>query len=457
MRPILSLVLIFTLVLRNAVCGAEWKAGVAKVQITPGKPLWMTGFAARTNVSQGTLQQLYAKALALEDASGRRAVLVTSDLLGFPAVMSDHIAHLAERQYDLPRERLLFNSSHTHGAPALHSPTHFMYGPRASAEPWRDIEEYTRDLERKIVIVIGAALKELQPARVSFGQSETDFGVDRRKETDRAVRAFVPNPDGRVDDAVPVLRLDSEEGRCLALVFGYAAHPTTAIDGPALYQFSGDYAGFAQEWLEREYPGAAALFVQGCGGDIMVSPRGTVELAGKYGGQLGAAVNKALNGSLRTVHGPLKAVLEKFPVEFATPPNRETLEKNLKHGDVYHRWHAQEMLKILDRDGQLAAKYPYTLKVWQFGQDLTLIAMAGEVVVDYDLRLKKELGADALWIAGYSNDVFAYIPSRRVLEEGGYEGGDAMIFYVQPGPFAPSIEETIVGKVHELVERARTR
>src|SRR5438094_495920 len=178
------------------------------------------------------------------------------------------------------------------------------------------------------------------------------------------------------------------------------------MEGPALYQLSGDNAGFAQEWLEREHPGATALFVQGCAGDIMVSPRGTVELARKYGGQLGAAVNKALNGSLRTVHGPLKAVLEKFPVEFATPPNRETLEKNLKHGDVYHRWHAQEMLKILDRDGQLAAKYPYTLQVWQFGQDLTLIAMAGEVVVDYDLRLKKELGADALWIAGYSNDVF---------------------------------------------------
>jgi neutral ceramidase len=113
------------------------------------------------------------------------------------------------------------------------------------------------------------------------------------------------------------------------------------------------------------------------------------------------------------------------------------------------------MLKILDREGHLPSTYPYPLQVWRFGEGLTLIAMAGEVVVDYALRLKKELEPGPLWVAGYCNDVFAYIPSRRVLEEGGYEGGGAMIYYLQPGPFAPSIEETIVRKTHELVDRTR--
>jgi prepilin-type N-terminal cleavage/methylation domain-containing protein len=119
--------------------------------------------------------------------------------------------------------------------------------------------------------------------------------------------------------------------------------------------------------------------------------------------------------------------------------------------------HAQELLKMLDRDGRLPTEYPYPLQVWQFGPDLTLIAMSGEPVVDYALRLKKELGADSLWVAGYSNDAFAYIPSLRVQHEGGYEGGGATVGARLPGPFAPSIEETIVRKVHELIERTRVQ
>jgi len=158
---------------------------------------------------------------------------------------------------------------------------------------------------------------------------------------------------------------------------------------------------------------------------------------------------------LPSVSGPMKAAYEEFPVAFATSPGREELRAQLANKDVYHRNWADAMLKILDRDGHLPTQYPYPLEVWQFGQDLTLIALGSEVVVDYDLRLKKELGGDKLWVASYCNDVFAYIPSLRVLQEGGYEGGDAMVYYGQPGPFAPTIEETIIGKVHDLIAQVR--
>jgi hypothetical protein len=113
------------------------------------------------------------------------------------------------------------------------------------------------------------------------------------------------------------------------------------------------------------------------------------------------------------------------------------------------------MLKILDREGQLMTDYPYTLQVLQFGDDLTLVALAGEVVVDYSLRLKKELAPANLWVAANCNDVFAYIPSRRVLEEGGYEADSSMMFYGLPGPWDSSIEEVIVAQVHEVVRRLR--
>jgi hypothetical protein len=221
-------------------------------------------------------------------------------------------------------------------------------------------------------------------------------------------------------------------------------------------QFSGDYAGFAQAWLEKHHAGATALFIEGCGGDANPYPRGSIQLAQQHGEELAAAVEKELVRELQSVRGPLKTAYEEFPVAFATPPSREELQAQLESKDVDHRNWAGAMLKILDQDGHLPAEYPYPVEVWQFSQDLTLIALGGEVVVDYDLRLKKELGAEKLWVAGYSNDVFAYIPSLRVLKEGGYEGGGAMIYYGQPGPFAPSVEETIIGKVHDLIRRVRS-
>jgi hypothetical protein len=113
------------------------------------------------------------------------------------------------------------------------------------------------------------------------------------------------------------------------------------------------------------------------------------------------------------------------------------------------------MLDILERDGRLPDRYPYPVQVWQFGRDLTFLALAGEVVVDYSLRFKNLYGWNNTWVAGYSNDVFAYIPSLRVLREGGYEGGGAMIGYGQPGPFGAAVEETIAEKVDEVVRRAR--
>jgi hypothetical protein len=115
--------------------------------------------------------------------------------------------------------------------------------------------------------------------------------------------------------------------------------------------------------------------------------------------------------------------------------------------------HAKLLLGILDRDGKIYDRYPYPVQVWRFGSGLTLIALGGETVVDYSLRFKTEYGWDTTWVAGYSNDVMGYIASHRVLKEGGYEGGGAMVNYGRPGPLGDTVEEVIAGKVGELVTR----
>ena len=114
------------------------------------------------------------------------------------------------------------------------------------------------------------------------------------------------------------------------------------------------------------------------------------------------------------------------------------------------------MLQVIAKDGKLPASYPYPIQVVHLGKELTLVALGGEVVVDYSLRLKRELAGPAVWIAAYSNDVMGYIPSVRVLNEGGYEAGGAMRYSsTHPGPWAPTVEERIVSKVHELDKRLK--
>ncbi|MCX6615407.1 MAG: neutral/alkaline non-lysosomal ceramidase N-terminal domain-containing protein [Acidobacteria bacterium] len=434
----------------TAASRSEWKAGVATVDITPAKPIWMAGFAARKKPSEGVARRLYAKALALEDRRGQRVVIVTSDLLGFPRAVAEPIAERIGRQYRLRRDAILFSSSHTHSGPVVRESLTSMYaldGQQAAA-----VLEYTAALQDKVVEVAGAALKDLAPATLSLGFGEAPFAVNRRtkKETGYVIS---PNPAGPVDRRVDVLKVEGAGGRLRAVLFNYACHNTTL--GGDNYQIHSDYAGVAQETLETAHPGVTALFMLGCGGDANPDPRGTMALVDTHGASLAAAVDKVLAGGMRSLSGPLRPVFDRVNLPFAPAPPREEWQARLKSKDVYQQRHARDMLAILDRDGRLPSSYPYPIQVVRFGKDLTMVALAGEVVVDYDLRLKKELGAERLWVSGYCNDVFAYIASKRVVQEGGYEAATSMIYYGQPGPWAPEVEEVLIGKVHQLVRKLK--
>ncbi len=427
-----------------------WKAGAAAVDITPEGPLWMAGFAARKEPSNGVYQRLYAKALALEDGRGQRAVLVASDMLGFPGALAGRIAARIEKEHSLGRERLLFNASHTHGGPVVDGVLPVAY-PMSEAQ-WADVRRYTRQLEEKIGILISCALEALRPASLHFAETTAPFAVNFRVRTARGW-IHAPNPEGAVDRSVPVLRVDGADGKPYAVVFGYACHPTVV---PAIYQFHGDFAGFAQEAIERRYPGATALFLQGCGGDAKVSPRGTLDLARAYGELLGAIVVHAMEGKMSPVRGPLKCAFDTVKLPFAHTPSREELAARLKDANVFQQRLARHLLAQLDAGGRIEDSLPYPVETWSLAPDLKLIALGGETLVDYALRLKRELTGAKLFIVGYSNDVSCYIPSERVLAEGGYEGGDAMVYYGRPSPFAPGLEDKIIARVREQVEKVKS-
>ena len=414
----------------------------------------MAGYGARTHPSEGVRQPLFVKALALEDQTGAKSVIVTSDLLGFPRVVAEPIARECQGKLGLSRERLALNSSHTHSGPVIGDMLRPAY-PAMTAQQQEVIKRYTAELIVKVEETVSRAMANLAPASLAFGQGEAGFGVNRRRVTLRQL----PGP---VDPDVPVLSVRDAGGQLRAVLFGYACHNTTLGD----YQINGDWAGFAQAQLEQSYPGAVALYAQGCGADINPLPRYqgndpqlqtyAVELARNYGKTAAVAVDLVLHNQMKAVEGPVRAAYSLVDVPFHNVPSREELATRAQDesagGAAVRRW-AQYMLERMTKEGKLPDRYSYPVQIWQFGSGLKLIVMGGEVVVDYSLRLKREYGWNDTWVAGYSNDVFAYIPSLRVLHEGGYEGGGAMIPYGQPGPFGAAVEEIIIEKIADLMRK----
>jgi hypothetical protein len=279
------------------------------------------------------------------------------------------------------------------------------------------------------------------------------FAVNRRNNPEGEVPRLREQGKlvGPADYAVPVLAVRDMDDQLKAIVCGYACH-ATVLSG---YQWSGDWPGYAQMALEEAFPEAVAMVWAGCGADQNPTPRRGEQLAEQYGAELADAAGEVLSGVMPPVDGNLAHRYSEIDIAFASLPTREQLESTAANGQGAEAGRARKLLAEWDRQGELSAAYPYPVQTWQLGRNgPAFVLLGGEVVVDYSLRLKAELGATT-WIAGYTNDVMAYVPSRRVLAEGGYEGGGAMVYYGLPSAWKLEVEEKIVDEVRRQVGEVR--
>jgi len=415
--------------------GAEWQVGVAKVDITPTEPVWMAGYASRDHPAEGTVHPLWAKALVIEDSGGEKVVILTTDLIGSVRELSDAVGDRVKESTGMGRERILINTSHTHSGPVVVGCADVAHG--MDEEQLATARAYYDVLEDKLVRVIEESVERMRPAKLSYGVGEAKFAMNRRNAT------------GPVDHGVPVLRVADESGGMIAVLFGYACHNTTT----AVYQINGDYAGYAQIALEESHPGVTGLFMVGCGADANPEPRGELTVAEDHGRELAAAVDRVLATDMTEVGGPLAVAFGRVALPFVDPPDAAGVKRLEDEGNVYQQRLAKLLTNRLAEKGSLDSSYPCPVQVVRFGEDLCMVAIGGEVVVDYAIRLRREFDDERLWVAGYSNEVFAYVPSERILAEGGYEGGGAMVYFGWHGPFKPGVEELVVGLAKELMDR----
>ncbi|MDY0170279.1 MAG: neutral/alkaline non-lysosomal ceramidase N-terminal domain-containing protein [Thermoguttaceae bacterium] len=438
---------------QQAWCGEAWKAGAARVCVTPEQFMWMAGYGGRKEIANGKYTDLWVKALVLEDSNGRRGALVSFDLIGIDRDLATSMCSLLEEHFGLKRQQVALCFSHTHSGPVVGrnlEPLHFR---QLDAEQQALIDQYAKDLEQHVVACVGKAIENLEPASLTWGSGTATFAVNRRNNPAAQVPELREQNalKGPHDHDVPVLAVRTAAGRLKAVAFGYACHATVLSD----QSWCGDYPGFAQDELESRHGDCVALFWAGCGADQNPLPRRELELARQYGRRLADAVSEVLAGEMKPVAGRLGAAFREVPVMLDKLPTVAELQQTAESGNRYEQARAQMHRERIEAGQPMSESYPYGIGVWVLGDQVEWVFLGGEVVVDYALRLKSERDGTATWVAGYANDVMAYIPSLRVLNEGGYEGKTAMVYYGPPTAWAPQVEETIINAVGALAAEAR--
>lgn len=427
---------------------AAWQAGAASVDITPRESVPLAGYGGKTRMSDRVEHPILIKALALRDETGETSVLVTADLVGLSTRMVERIATMARMRHGIARERLILNTSHNHSCPVTEDVLWLYYEFTPEEEEAKD--RYTARLYEQYDEVIGRAIANLAPAELAFEQGLAGVAVNRRRSRGPESRKL----GGQVDHDVPVLTVRAGD-RMRAIVFGYSCH-TTALGGLSI---NGDYAGFAQLEIEKSFPGSVAMFVQNCGGDANPLPRirgkdmEATALAGMYGRILAEAVRQVIAGKMIPLGGPLRAALGETSLMLQPGLPLEELRQRVPNLTGMPKREFEHFIRQYETLGSLPDRVSYPIQVWRFGPEFTLIALTGETVVDYSLKFKAAYGWNSTWVCGYNNDLLSYVPSLRVLKEGGYEGVTGMFEYGHRAPYTETVEERITEKVDELMKK----
>jgi len=455
----LSVVISLFVVCRSGLTKSPLKAGFATAKITPPVGTALSGFGDRDFDSagaKGVHDDLYARALYLSQGE-REALIMGFDLLFFSRQESDRIKAAIGNKIGLAPHEILLNTSHTHTGPKVGN--------------WYYTESDPFYLDRLEEITIKAAEEAKQSSqRVTLwaGETRTRVPLSRRKPLADGTVAFAPNPDGPVYDFLPFVVFRSRDEVPICLLFSVACHPSTIKGDERANFISADFPGAAAAKI-GQFPGKpAALFLQGAGGDAKASVigrdldqwrGGTWEDVAAVGRMIASEIQSAILQGLREVKPLLNMALVEMKLPLAAPPAREALTSLLESPEsraegapvdlLVRRMWAEEQIALLDRGFGLRTEVPVLVQGMQLGRGLRIIGVEGELVAELGSLIRDFYGSGITFPLGYSNGAQMYLPTSRMIREGGYEV-ESFWEYRQPAPLAEGVEGHFLKALEEL-------
>ncbi len=435
--------------------------------ITPDHPVFMHGYGARTHKSEGVHDPIMMKAVLIQ--TDKSLLMVTIDTLGSDRSFIVGIKNALKDAFGLEHAEVMINFSHTHHSVFLTGRDVSLRrgGYSMGQEKWPLSEEeliYTEDelyydyIEETLLRMVRHCYANLTEGDLLIGRVDSDFGISRRLPDGQGGVQWKPYYGGKIDKDLFVLKLVDADQNVKGILYNYGCH-TTAM-GSTNYLFSGDFAGKTSDWLEKAYPGAIAIFLQGCAGEIkpMKSADGdkfkscTYEEMEEAGVDLAKEVAQLMESGSFTPVGSsgFRSVLldpyiytEQTPVEFY-----ENIMNDPTAGEFYQN-SARRTIQAI-QDGTIQDRVPLFISIWQLDEETRIVSIEGEVSTQYALMIKKMFGTGKTLVLGYTNGVFCYIPTAQMIHEGGYEA-TCNYFFGLRGPFVPEIEDIIIGQIAKAV------
>jgi len=425
----------------------QLKAGVSKVNITPPVGIDLGGYTGRINPSQGIHDNLYAKALVLDNGE-RKIAIVTTDLVAWPFDCNRHMKFcgLIEKKTKINKENIMITASHTHSGPD------------------RKDEDYISVLQKKIIGAVYVASQNMKKAQIGVGKGEVK-GIGFNREGL-----------GDIDTELGVIKVEDLDRNSIALFTNYACHGV--VLGPKNLLISADYPGAMQEFIEKA-EGGIAMFTQGACGDIdpLINSyawgSGTFKDVKQVGTILGAEAVKVA-GQIETtpqVDIEVKSkVIELFLQKLPSLDRAQEMVKKCKQDlnklksecssmigsetkkvlELNLRW-AQKVLNLVESGKK--EEEPVVTKIQLLSiNDIILVGIPGEIFTEIGLSIKKNSGFKNTFIIGYANGYIGYIPPRKVFVKGGYGVGESFKRIGRPSPFTPDVGERVEKAIFDLMK-----
>jgi len=438
------------------------KAGAASVNITPSVGQDNMGDYGRLVPAKGVGNELYAKALVLDDGENRVA-LVTADIISFSSRMVEDIRRRIEKLTGIDGRNVLLSASHTHSSPA-------------TAEWDQPSKEYIVELDKKIAGVVYLADQGKRAAFIGSGIGEANVSINRWQKTSTGVR-WGPNPNAPVDHQVSVLRVDGLERKPIAILVNFASHPSVMGGDNLLY--SGDYVSYVQSTIEKAYGGQiTAMFCTGAGGDIKIAlltedksqfRYGDLDDCRRFGTIVGAEAIKVVEGITTTPVENVSAKTIRVELPLFEPPSidevgkeLEMIEKELADLEAAGARTDEKRLQLdwanttlaALKDGTVLRSIPAEVQLIRIGDEVVLFAVPGELFVDVGMKLKGAMGLPGSFVVAYANGFLGYLPSRQAEEDSWCRHDDTYksltgLFF--PANFSGGIEDTLIVAVKELL------